>query len=97
MATSNPTDRRQLDPDSPAAEDRVVESAVLALVLEEHPTNLTIPELSLAINRDRDDFDEEDAVERAVRELVGAGLLHLVAGLLIPSRPALYLSRLEIS
>jgi hypothetical protein len=93
MATQDPTCSR---PEDPASEDRRTESAVLALVLEEHPAHLTIPELSLAINQQTaDEFDSEDAVERAIRELVGAGLLHLAAGFVVPTRAAIYFSRLE--
>jgi hypothetical protein len=35
------------------------------------------------------DFGREDAVERAVRELVGAGLLHCQCGFVLPTRAAL--------
>lgn len=95
MATRNPTDQGHSDPDSPAAEDRLVESAVLAFVLDQHPAQLTIPELSLAMHQRSGDFESEDAVERAVRELVGAGLLHIAAGLAVPTRAALYFDGLE--
>ncbi len=39
-------------------------------------------------------FDSEDAVERAIRQLVGAGLLHCCGGFILPTRAALYFSRL---
>jgi hypothetical protein len=79
------------------AEDKRVESAVLGFVLDQHPAHLSIPELSLAINRGSfGRFSTDDAVERAVGELVGAGLLHLGAGLLSPTRAALYFSGLEV-
>lgn len=41
---------------------------------------LTIPEVSRALNAKSGDFDSVDAVERAIRELVGAGLLHCQGG-----------------
>jgi hypothetical protein len=57
------------------------ESVVIAFVLAEHPSHLTIPELSLAINRQAcGEFADDDTVERAISELVGAGLLHVAAG-----------------
>ncbi len=59
-------------------------------LLDEYPSKLTIPELSLAMNRDPDDFAENDAIERAVRELVGAGLLHHHGTFVLPTRAALY-------
>jgi hypothetical protein len=92
MATQDPT---QSQPNDPASEDARTESAVLGFVLKEHPTHLTILELSLAMNHDRVDFSAGDEVERAIRELVGAGLLHIAAGLVLPSRAALYFSALE--
>ena len=38
-----------------------------------------------------------DAVERAIRELVGAGLLRCDGGYVVPTRAALYFHRLESS
>ena len=92
MATQDPTCSR---PNDPASEDRRTESAVLALALKEHPAHLTIPELSLAMNRDRTNFSDGDEVERAIRELIGAGLLHPAAGFVVPTRAAIYFSSLE--
>lgn len=50
MPCSQPTDRAERDPATPAAEDRKVESAVLAFLLAEYPNQLTIPEVSWALN-----------------------------------------------
>lgn len=97
MADPNPTDCETRDPISPAVEDAKVERAVLAFLLDLHPDRLTLPELSLTLNVDPGDFAGEDAVERAVRELVGGGLLHCCHGCVVPTRPALYLARLELA
>jgi hypothetical protein len=94
MADANPTDCAERDLPRPRAEDAKVERAVLALLLEEHPSQLTIPELSLALNADPA-FESDDAVERAVCELVGAGLLYCCGGFVLPTRAALYFARLE--
>lgn len=94
MANSNPTDCAERDLRRPDAEDRKAERVVLAFLLEEHPSQLTIPELSLALNADPG-FDSADAVERAVRELVGAGLLYCCGGFVLPTRAAIYFARLE--
>jgi hypothetical protein len=94
MADANPTDCAERDLCRPGAEDTKVERIVLAFLLEEHPSQLTIPELSLALNADPG-FDSDDAVERAVRELVGAGLLRCGEGFVLPTRPALYFACLE--
>lgn len=91
MADPNPTDCAERHP---AGEDAKAERVVLAFLLEEHPSQLTIPELSLALNADPG-FDTDDAVERAVRELDGAGLLHCHSGFVVPTRSALYFACLE--
>jgi len=94
MADANPTDCAERDLCRPRAEDTKVERVVLAFLLEQHPSQLTIPELSLALNADPG-FDSADAVERAVRELVGAGLFYCHGRFVLPTRAALYFARLE--
>jgi hypothetical protein len=84
-----------LDSASPAEADRKTEAAVLAFLLDEHPNRLTVPEISWAMNPRGPEFAEGDAVERAVRELVGAGLLQHEGGYVQPTRAALYCHRLE--
>lgn len=86
---------RSGDPATPAAEDRKTESAVLAFLLAEYPNQLTIPEVSWALNPRSEEFAEGDAVERAVRQLDGAGLLRCREGFVVPMRAALYYWRLE--
>lgn len=93
MAETNPTDCDR-DPVHPSAEDAKGERVVLAFLLEEHPSLLTVPELSRALNANPG-FDTDDAVERAVRELVGAGLLHCEGAFIVPTRAALYFAQLE--
>ncbi|HEY8814297.1 MAG TPA: hypothetical protein VIP57_04240 [Candidatus Dormibacteraeota bacterium] len=68
---------------------------MLAFLLEEHPSRLTVLELSRALDAEPGGFDNEDAVERAVRELDGAGLVHCRGGFVAPTRAALYFARLE--
>jgi hypothetical protein len=97
MADENPTGRSLLDPSSPAREDRKAESAVLALLLDEHPTRLTMDELILVLHADPERGDPEDAGQRAVRELVGAGLIHRDGRFMAPSRAALYFAALELA
>ena len=90
MADSNPRDCER----DPVDEDRKVQAAVLAFLIDEDPTRFTIPELSRALNAGPAEFEAEDAVERAVRELVGAGLLHCCGGFVLPTRAALRCWRL---
>jgi predicted transcriptional regulator len=79
----------------PNEQDRKTEAAVLDLLLDEHPIRLTADELALVLNAFIDQGHPGDAAERAVRELVGAGLVHRDGRFLAPSRAALYFSRLE--
>jgi hypothetical protein len=96
MADPNPTDCAERDLRRPDAEDTKAERVVLAFLLEEHPSQLTIPEASLALNADPGGFSNDDAVERAIRELVGAGLLYCQDRFVLPTRAALYFARLEV-
>jgi hypothetical protein len=57
-----------------AHEDEIMERSVLTQVLFLHPAQLTILELALRVESELRDC-EQDAVERAVRELTRDGLL----------------------
>lgn len=72
---------------SPRSE-RGVQRAVLALALHAHPKALTIPNLARQ-------FDEGEA-ERAVRQLVGAGLLRCSGITISATDAALRQDRLEL-
>lgn len=96
MADENPTGRALHDPASPAQQDRQTEGVILALLLEEHPTRLTTDELALILNAFPDHWHPDDAAQRAIRELVGAGLVHRDGRFLAPSRAALYFDALEM-
>jgi type IV secretory pathway protease TraF len=69
-------------------EDRVFEAAVLQQVLALHPAPVTLAELVGEIAGEGD-FAQRDAVERAVRDLAGCGLLHRSEALVLPSRAAI--------
>jgi hypothetical protein len=90
MATEDPTRSRA---DDPASEDRRTERAVLALLIDQHPTLSTRDEMTAAL--DPKDLAEKDAIARAIRELTGVGLLRDSGGSLTPTRAALYLAALE--
>jgi hypothetical protein len=81
---------------APAIQDAKVERAALAFLIDRHPDRLTIPQVSRAMNTKPGGGSESgDAVERAIRELVGAGLLRCEGGYVVPTRAALYFHRLE--
>jgi hypothetical protein len=74
-------------------EDEAVESAVLRQLLDLHPAQLTLEELQREMGGDRE-FAERDALERAVRDLAAAGLVHRGAEFVTPTRAALRFSDL---
>jgi hypothetical protein len=79
---------------TPADEDAATESAVLQQVLAFHPAHATLSEVVREIAGESPGFAERDAVERAVRDLVGTGLLHSHGGFVTPTRAALRFSEL---
>jgi hypothetical protein len=73
---------------STSAQDAATESAVLQQVLALHPTVITVAELVRELGESND--GSRDAVERAVRDLSGAGLLHRSDdSFVLPTRAAL--------
>ena len=78
--------------EDPAVAERVVLTHVLVL----HPDHLTIPELVREITARSQDFAEGNAIECAVRDLTGAGLLHCPGGVVMPTQAALHFDRLEL-
>jgi hypothetical protein len=78
------TQRRVL---TPAQEDEIMQRSVFTQVLVLHPAQLTIMELALRVEADQRGC-EQDAVERAVRELARDGLIICDCRRLAPSRAA---------
>ena len=76
------------------AEDEEVEVAVLRQLLDLHPTRLTLAELTREFSAKGTDFAAHDAVERAVRDLAAAGLLHKGEEFVAPTRAALRFNEL---
>jgi hypothetical protein len=79
---------------TPAADDAATESAVLQQILIYHPAQVTVGELIRELARDPADFAESDAIERAVRDLTGAGLIHRHDAFVIPTQAALRFNEL---
>jgi len=75
---------------SPSAENRDAEALVLREILDLYPEALTLEELVRELSKGSTDFFWRDDVHRAVRELTGAGLLHRVGALVLPTRAACY-------
>jgi hypothetical protein len=79
---------------TPAAEDAVAEAAVLQQVLACHPGQVTFAELVREVGGESPSFAERDAIERAVRDLAGVGLLHSSSGFVAPTRAAVRFNEL---
>lgn len=75
-------------------DDTDVEATVLRQLLLIHPTQVTVEELIRDVAVDAEEFAERDAIERAVRDLARAGLLHRNGEFAIPSRAALRFNEL---
>lgn len=76
-------------------EDAQDRRSVLFRVLALHPAHLTTAELVREISAGAEGFEEADAIERAIGDLVGAGLLNRVAGVVAPTRAALVFNALD--
>jgi hypothetical protein len=76
-------------------EDARIESALLQRVLDLHPTCVTGDELVRDLAGEDADFGARDGVERAIRELTGAGLLRRGDDdLVTPTRAAVHFGEL---
>jgi hypothetical protein len=93
MADLGPCDSSAAARTSP--EDRLQE-AVLALVLDAHPAQLSVDELRRELSKDPDDFTRRDALSNAVRDLVGAGLIHRHDAYVFATRAAVRFSELDV-
>jgi hypothetical protein len=71
------------------AQDLRDQGSVLIYVLTLYPTHLRLSELIQEVSAGVADFAQRDAIERAVRDLVGVGLLFRSDGLVLPTRAAL--------
>lgn len=70
------------------AEDRQDQAAVLGQVLSLSPQALTITELIREMNGGKSSFARSDQTQRAIRDLVAGGLLHLDRETVRPTRAA---------
>lgn len=74
---------------SAAAKDPKTESAVLQYILAFHPVQTSLEELLREFDHGSGDAAQRNAVERAVHDLVGSGLLRRSGQLVLPTRAAL--------
>lgn len=79
---------------SEAAEDSVMQAALLNHVLDEHPTSLRRCDLVRELCEDPSEFGERDAVDRAINVLVKVGLLDRNGEYVLPTPSALHFRKL---
>lgn len=65
------------------------QAVVLTFVLALNGDYLTIPDLARMLDKKPGDFKRPDAVERAVRDLTGVGLVEIDSGRVQPTAAAL--------
>jgi hypothetical protein len=75
-------------------QDKAIEFAVIALILSRHPAQLTLAELIREVADDPSQFPQVDAINCAVRDLCGVGLLSRNGEFLVPSQAALRMDSL---
>jgi hypothetical protein len=72
-----------------------VQQAALAILLDAHPAQLSVDELARELTDRPAEFEPRDAIENAVRDLVGAGLVHRHGMFVFPTRSAVRFDELQ--
>jgi hypothetical protein len=78
----------------PSHEEDLAQQAVLAVLLDAHPAQRSIEEIVRELVEDPAAFGERDRIENAIRDLVGAGLLHRHGPFVFATRAAVRLNEL---
>jgi hypothetical protein len=91
-----PRDQAEADALGPGSDDANWQAGVLGLLLEEYPHQLSVLELRQAMLGENPDFRAHDAFERALTELVGAGLLRRCEDTILVARAARVFNGLEL-
>jgi len=73
----------------PARADDALQLALFTFVLALHPAQLSVAELARELSETPEDYGERDDFERALRDLVAAGLLRRCGDSVLPSRAVL--------
>jgi hypothetical protein len=74
----------------------ILQSAVLTILLDAHPAQRSEGELVRELTAEPRDVSKRDAVENAIRELVGAGLAHRNGGYVFATHAAVRFDELRI-
>lgn len=78
----------------PIQDDLRAQVAVLRHVLDSFPERLTIPGLVSELTKGALTFSKGDALERAILDLTGIGLLQCPCGMVEPTRAAMRFNEL---
>ena len=79
----------------PRHEEDLVQQAVLALLLDAHPAQRSTDEIVRELTDHPDEFGERDRIDNAIRDLVGAGLLHRHGPFVFATHAAVRLNELK--
>jgi hypothetical protein len=82
--------------DRPVAHEDMAQQAILAILLEAHPGQRSVEEIIREMTDRPDDFSARDAISNAIRDLVGAGLLHRHGPFVFATRAAVRFDELAI-
>ena len=94
MADENPTGKGAAEAPQSETQDLRDQALVLTQVLANWPTPLGVADLIRELAESPTEFRQRDRVERAVGDLVGVGLAHRCADVVLPTRAALCFERL---
>jgi hypothetical protein len=79
----------------PTHEDDLAQRAVLAILLDAHPAWRSTEEIVRELTDRPEEFGERDRIENAIRDLVGAGLLHRHGPFVFTTRAAVRFDELR--
>jgi hypothetical protein len=79
----------------PSHEEDLVQQAVLAILLDAHPAQRSTDEIVRELADQPDEFGERDRIDNAIRDLVGAGLLHRHGPFVFATHAAVRLNELK--
>jgi hypothetical protein len=79
----------------PSHEEDLAQQAVLAIMLDAHPAQRSMDEIVRELTDRPDEFGERDRIENAIRDLVGAGLLHRHGPFVFATHAAVRLNELK--
>jgi hypothetical protein len=79
-----------------AEREDIAQQAILAILLEAHPGQRSVEEVIREMTDRPDEFSARDAIDNAIRDLVGAGLLHRHGAFVFATHAAVRFDELAI-